>query len=226
METAGGTTHTPNAPGRGWGGGRPWAKAPKEPTTAAQWETRLKEAKLWRARRGHHTSSEPRGAGRGALGGSGVLCGARATGMGVGRGRSLQGASAGLRGRQHGGRAAISRVCVEVQPPVRFAQRPAASFARTRAFPPPETQGETAAGRDGRKPGRGAGAGKQDRSKVKKTQTTPQTCLSLLFSVLALSRHAWLPGARGAAPASGSSTASYRARGSRTSLQKAVWPSR
>lgn len=60
-----------------------------------------------------------------------MLRGARAAGMGVGRGRSLQGASAGLRGRQHRGREAISGVCVEVQPPVRFAQRQVISFAKT-----------------------------------------------------------------------------------------------
>lgn len=81
------------------------------------------------------------------VGGSGVLRGARAAGVGVGRGCSLQGASAGLRGRQQRGRVAISGVCVEVQPPVSFAQRQIVSFAQTGAFPPPETQGETGAGR-------------------------------------------------------------------------------
>lgn len=78
-----------------------------------------------------------------------MLCGARATSMGVGRGSGLQGASTGLRGRQQGGREAISSVCVEVQPPVSFTQRQIISFAKTRAFPPPETQGETGAGTDG-----------------------------------------------------------------------------
>lgn len=76
-----------------------------------------------------------------------MLRGARAAGVGVGRGCGLQGARAGLRGRQRRGRAAISGVCVEVQPPVSFAQRQIISFAKTGAFPPPETQGETGAGR-------------------------------------------------------------------------------
>lgn len=105
------------------------------------------------------------------VGGSGVLRGARAAGVGVGRGCSLQGASAGLRGRQQRGRVAISGVCVEVQPPVSFAQRQIVSFAQTGAFPPPETQGDRSRQSGSRR------REKRDRSRVKKTGRAP-SCLS------------------------------------------------
>lgn len=97
-----------------------------------RWEERLKGVKLWRPRREHQISFlRALGPGEGTLGSSGVLCGARAASVGVGRGCSLQGASAGLRGCQQRGREAISGVCVEVQPPVSFAQRQIISFAKT-----------------------------------------------------------------------------------------------
>lgn len=37
----------PQCSWQGVGGGGPWAKVPKEPTAAPQWEARLKAAKLW-----------------------------------------------------------------------------------------------------------------------------------------------------------------------------------
>lgn len=118
-------------------------EVPKEATVAPQAETKAERKE---AGRPGAMDFVPKTLGWG-VGGSGVLRGARAAGVGVGRGCSLQGASAGLRGRQQRGRVAISGVCVEVQPPVSFAQRQIVSFAQTGAFPPPETQGETGAGR-------------------------------------------------------------------------------
>lgn len=103
-----------------------------------------------------------------------MLCGAGAASVGVGRGSGLQGASTGLRGRQQRGREAISSVCVEVQPPVSFAQRQIISFAKTGAFPPPETQGVTGAGRD-------ESQGRESKTEAElRKQTAPQTCLSPL----------------------------------------------
>lgn len=103
-----------------------------------------------------------------------MLCGAGPASVGVSRGGGLQGASAGLRGRQQRGREAISSVCVEVQPPVSFAQRQIISFAKTGAFPPPETQGVTGAGRD-----ESQGRESETEAELRK-QTAPQTCLSPL----------------------------------------------
>lgn len=128
------------------------------------------------------------------VGGSGVLRGARAAGVGVGRGCSLQGASAGLRGRQQRGRVAISGVCVEVQPPVSFAQRQIVSFAQTGAFPPPETQGETGAGRVE------AGRGKSETEAELRRRAAPRAASPRPPSGLA-----WLSGRSvGGPPASGS----------------------
>lgn len=73
--------------------------------------------------------------------------------MRVGRSCSWQRPSAGLRGCQQRGREAISGVCVEVQPPVSFTQRQVISFAKTGAFPPPESQGDRS--RQRWKPGEG-----------------------------------------------------------------------
>lgn len=100
-----------------------------------------------------------------------MLCGVGAASMGVGRGGGLQGASAGLRGRQQRGRKAISSVCVEVQPPVSFAQRQIISFAKTGAFPPPETQGDRS--RQRWEPGREG----ETEAELRK-QTILQTCFS------------------------------------------------
>lgn len=81
-----------------------------------------------------------------------MLCGARPASVGVGSGGGLQGASTGLWGGPQGGGEAIGSVCVEVQPPVSFAQRQIVSFAETGAFPPPEPgRQEQAEGRQGGK---------------------------------------------------------------------------
>lgn len=88
-----------------------------------------------------------------------MLCGARPASVGVGRGGGLQGARAGLWGGPQGGREAIGSVCVEVQPPVRFAQRQIVSFAETGAFPPPEAQGDRS-----RQRGRQGGKATQEQS--------------------------------------------------------------
>lgn len=101
-----------------------------------------------------------------------MLCGARPASVGVGGGGGLQGASAGLWGGPQRGREAIGSVCVEVQPPLSFAQRQIVSFAETGAFPPPEAR-ETGAGRGA--PGRESDTGAELRK-----QTGPHTCLSPL----------------------------------------------
>lgn len=84
----------------------------------------------------------PPGSGEPGPGSSGVLRGARAARVGVGRGCSLQGAGTGLRGRQRRGCEAIGRVRVEVRPPVSFAQRQVTSFAKTRALGRQKPQGD------------------------------------------------------------------------------------
>lgn len=84
----------------------------------------------------------PPGSGETGPGSSGVLRGARAARVGVGRGCSLQGAGTGLRGRQRRGCEAIGRVRVEVRPPVSFAQRQVISFAKTRALGRQKPQGD------------------------------------------------------------------------------------
>lgn len=105
-------------------GGSGWVRSPQAPCPGSQ-------------------GPEKPGPGR-----SGVLRGAGATRVGVGRGCSLQGAGAGLRGRQRRGREAIGRVCVEVRPPVSFAQRQVVSFAQTGALQPPETPGRDRSSRE------------------------------------------------------------------------------
>lgn len=125
--------------------------------------------------------------------GSGMLCGARPASVGVGRGGGLQGASAGLWGGPQGGCEAIGTVCVEVQPPVRFAQRQIVSFAETGAFPPPEAQGDRSRQRAGRESDTGAELRKQ----------TGPTPASPLWAGAPSSRPGWEGGPRGS-PASGS----------------------
>lgn len=139
-------------------------RCPRRPQWLPKWKPRLRGRRLG-GRKGA-LDFVPKALGWGA-GGSGVLRGARAAGVGVGRGCSLQGASAGLRGRQQRGRAAISGVCVEVQPPVSFAQRQIISFAKTGAFPPPETQGDRSRQSGSRR------RGKRDRAELR-TRAAPR----------------------------------------------------
>lgn len=118
-----------------------------------------------------------------------MLRGARAAGVGVGRGCGLQGARAGLRGCQQRGRAAISGVCVEVQPPVSFAQRQIISFAKTGAFPPPETQGETGAGKTEASGGKSETEAELRKQAARRAASPPLPSPPLLLSGLA-----WLSG--------------------------------
>lgn len=74
-----------------------------------------------------------------------MLCGARLSAWEWAGVAACQGPALGSGDASRGAKRSLAVSIVEAQPPVNSSQRQIISFAKTPAFPPPETQGEMGA---------------------------------------------------------------------------------